>query len=81
LLAVTRASEICIGIACAGVVLAGTDFGGARRRLAIIFADLGACIATGFANALAVTGKEPPDAEQAPAKIVPRVIALDPLID
>jgi uncharacterized membrane protein YccC len=33
ILAVTRASEICIGIVCAGIVLAGTDFGGARRRL------------------------------------------------
>src|SRR5258705_2934045 len=33
LLAVTRASEICIGIACAGVVLAGTDLGGARPPL------------------------------------------------
>src|ERR1700676_3726560 len=32
LLAVTRASEICIGIACAGIVLAGTDLGGAERR-------------------------------------------------
>src|ERR1700730_15110550 len=27
ILAITRASEICIGIICAGVVLAGTDFG------------------------------------------------------
>jgi uncharacterized membrane protein YccC len=34
LLAVTRASEICIGIVCAGIVLAGTDLGGAQRRLA-----------------------------------------------
>src|SRR4051795_8426306 len=42
LLAVTRASEICIGIASAGVVLAGTDLGGARRRLAALFADLAA---------------------------------------
>jgi uncharacterized membrane protein YccC len=32
LLAVYRASEICIGIVSAGIVLAGTDFGGARRR-------------------------------------------------
>ena len=29
LLAVSRATEICLGIACAGVVPAGTDFGGA----------------------------------------------------
>ena len=34
LLAITRAAEICIGIASAGMVLAGTDFGGARHRLA-----------------------------------------------
>jgi hypothetical protein len=39
MLAITRASEICIGIVCAGVVLAGTDFGGARRRLAVNAAD------------------------------------------
>jgi uncharacterized membrane protein YccC len=38
LLAVYRASEICIGIVSAGIVLAGTDFGGARRRLAGSFA-------------------------------------------
>src|SRR5216683_4676046 len=34
LIAVWRASEICLGIACATIVLAGTDLGGARRRLA-----------------------------------------------
>src|SRR5690349_11853617 len=33
MLAVTRASEICIGIVSAGIVLAGTDLGHARRRL------------------------------------------------
>src|SRR6201995_5757698 len=38
LLAVTRATEICLGIACAGIVLAATDLGGARRRLAGLFA-------------------------------------------
>jgi uncharacterized membrane protein YccC len=40
LLAVTRASEICIGIVCAGIVFAGTDLGSAQRRLAASFADL-----------------------------------------
>jgi len=34
MLAVTRVSEIWLGIACAGIVLAGTDFGAAPRRLA-----------------------------------------------
>ena len=33
-LAITRVSEIWIGIVCVGIVLAGTDFGGAGRRLA-----------------------------------------------
>src|SRR6266478_13222 len=40
MLAVFRASEICIGIVCAGVVLAGTDFGQAHRRLAALFAAI-----------------------------------------
>ena len=56
MLAVTRASEICIGIACAGIVLAGTDFGGAQRQLAELFADLAAEIAGRFAGMLAPAG-------------------------
>lgn len=80
LLAVSRATEICIGIACAGVVLAATDLGGARRRLATIFADLAPGIAAGFANALSVAGQELPGA-RALQGFVNRVIALDPLID
>jgi uncharacterized membrane protein YccC len=35
--AVMRVSEIWIGIVCAGIVLAGTDFGAAPRRLAKLF--------------------------------------------
>lgn len=31
MLAITRTSEICIGIVCSGLILARTDFGGARR--------------------------------------------------
>src|SRR5271170_4876756 len=52
-LAVTRVSEIWIGIVCAGIVLAGTDFGGAPRRLATRFASLSAEIASRFGAALA----------------------------
>ena len=55
MLAVTRASEICIGIVCAGVVLAATDFGGARRRLATVLATLTRQITNGFVEEL-VTG-------------------------
>ena len=42
MLAVTRASEICIGILSAAVVLIGTDLGGARRRLAEKFGAISA---------------------------------------
>src|SRR6201991_322471 len=55
LLAVTRASEICIGIACAGIVLAGTDLGGVRQRLAETFAGLASEITFRFARMLSLT--------------------------
>src|SRR5262249_9465245 len=42
MLAVTRGSEICIGIICAGVVLVGSDLGGAWHRLTKQFAALAA---------------------------------------
>src|SRR6202021_1326950 len=59
--AVTRASEICIGIACAGIVLAGTDLGGAQRRLADSFANLAAEIMDQFGRMLALAETELPD--------------------
>ena len=40
MLAITRVSEICIGIASASLVLAGTDLGNAQRRLAELLATL-----------------------------------------
>src|ERR1700685_4568581 len=43
-LAITRVSEIWIGIVCAGIVLAGSDFGAAPRRLAALLAGLSAPI-------------------------------------
>ena len=55
-LAVARGTEICIGIVCAGLVLAMTDLGGARRRLATLLASLSADIAGGLMRALQVTG-------------------------
>jgi uncharacterized membrane protein YccC len=52
MLAVYRASEICIGIVCAGIVLAGTDFGQAQRRLAALFAAISPEIASRFTGTL-----------------------------
>ena len=81
MLAVTRASEICIGIVCAGIVLAGTDLGGARRRVASLFASLSAEIACRFIGTLADAGAEFEQTQTIRRELVRRVIALDPVID
>jgi uncharacterized membrane protein YccC len=81
LLAVYRASEICIGIVSAGIVLAGTDLGGAQRRLAALFAALSAEITGRFTGMLALAGPEMPETQPARQELVRRVIALDPVID
>jgi uncharacterized membrane protein YccC len=81
LLAIWRASEICLGIVCAGIVLAGTDFGSARRLLAASFADLAGSIAGGFTRMLARSGPDEQGAQAERRELVRRVIALDPAID
>jgi uncharacterized membrane protein YccC len=81
MLAVTRASEICIGIVCAGVVLAGTDLGGAPRRLAALFAALSAEITGRFIGDLSQAGQEFRDTQPIRREMIRRVIALDPVID
>src|SRR5580698_10185168 len=63
LLAVTRASEICIGIASAGVILAATDFGSAQRRLAASIANLAAEIMGRLSETLALAGSRLPDTQ------------------
>src|SRR5437660_9136005 len=64
MLAIFRVSEIWIGIVCAGIVLAGTDFGGARRRLAAVFAAVSAEIVDGFGATLAPAGAMSSDTQQ-----------------
>ena len=80
-LAVARASEICIGIVCAGIVLASTDFGGAQGELAARFADLSAGIIAGLIRALATAGRESDDAMPVRREFIRGVVALDPVID
>ena len=80
-LGVIRASEICIGILSAAVVLIGTDLGGARRRLAEKFGAISAEIARGFADSLLATGPRNPEVLAVRRELVRRVIALDPAID
>src|SRR6202035_5797921 len=80
-LAVTRVSEIWIGIACAGIVLAGTDFGDAPRRLAARLGALSVQIQSGFGSALTLAGSALSDMRPVRRELVREVIALDPVID
>jgi uncharacterized membrane protein YccC len=81
LVAVTRASEICIGIACAGVVLGLSDFGGAPRRLAALFANLAAGITAGLMRELTSRGPRRLDTQTVRREFTRGVVALDPIID
>ena len=80
-LAVTRATEICIGIVSAGIVLAGTDFGGARHRLATQLAALSQEISAHFLNAFALSGPSEAEARDIRRELTRRVIALDVTVD
>ena len=80
-LAVARASEISIGIACSSVILAVTDLGGARQRLSGLFATLLAEITAGFAATLALAGADMPELQSTRRELVRQTIALDPAID
>ncbi|WP_084800866.1 FUSC family protein [Bradyrhizobium sp. Tv2a-2] len=79
-LAIDRVSEIWIGIVCAGIVLAGTDFGGARRRLARHLAELAGDIATRFTSTLR-RGRPEPSAQTVRRELIRKVIATDSVID
>ena len=81
MLAVFRASEIGIGIVCAGVVLASTDMGGARRRVATLFAAISAEITGRFTGMLTLAGPDLPETQPVRQELVRRVVALDPVID
>jgi uncharacterized membrane protein YccC len=77
----TRTSEICIGIVCAGVVLAATDMGDARRRLAATFAELTVEISRQFTLTLSRTGTGAPESRPIRRELIRRVVTLEPVID
>ena len=81
LLAVIRCTEICIGIVSAGIVLAGTDFGNAGRRLATLIASITTEVTRQFAGTLAFAGRELPDTQPMRQELIRRVIALNSVID
>jgi uncharacterized membrane protein YccC len=81
LIAVARATETCLGVVCAGVVLAATDLGRARRQLAVQFADLSAAITAGVTATLSTAGSVFADLQPLRREFIRRVVALDPVID
>jgi uncharacterized membrane protein YccC len=80
-LAVTRVSEICIGIVCAGIVQAGADFCGSRRKLSHLLDALSEEIFGFLSTILKSAGSEFADAQIARRQLIRRVIELDPVID
>ncbi len=81
ILAVNRAVEICIGIVCAGVVLALTDLGHSRRKLAGELAALSTAIMNGFADCFVTASSNLDEFRALRRELLRRVIALDPMID
>ena len=81
LIAVTRATETCLGVVCAGVVLAATDLGAAPHRLAVQIADLSAAITAGVTATLSSMGCASADTQSVRREFIRSVVALDPVID
>jgi uncharacterized membrane protein YccC len=79
--AIIRTSEICIGIVSASVVMAGTDLGGARHRLAHQLAELSQKISTHFVNTLMLDGPGETAERDIRRELTRRVIALDATVD
>jgi uncharacterized membrane protein YccC len=80
-LAVARTSEICIGIVCAGAVLATTDLGGARQRLATLLAGLSAEIAGGLVHAVQFPEQLPEAPRTQRRRLALRLAGLGTVID
>src|SRR5260370_6842884 len=68
-------------MACAGIVRAGTELGGAQRRLAESFANLAAGIMGRFIRMLGLAEPQLPDTKAERREFVRRIIALDRVID
>ena len=80
-LAINRAIEICMGILCAGVVLALTDIGHSRRKLAAELASLSTAIMDGFADCFRIASSDLAQFQGLRRDLLRRIIALDPTID
>lgn len=80
-LAITRGTEIGIGIVCASVLLSLTDRGSAQRRLADRMIELSADIAGGLLEALRLSGPAQAKSRSRRRGMIRRIAGLDVLID
>jgi uncharacterized membrane protein YccC len=80
-IAVSRASEICIGIVCATLVMALTDLGSSPHRLSELLSQLIAETARHLADVLATGGAQYGEGPEVRRALLVRTAALDPIID
>jgi uncharacterized membrane protein YccC len=80
-LAVTRATEIWIGIACATVVLAGTALGRTRGQLSNQIAAIASEITGRLIGMFSLSGHEAGETRTVRRDLTQRAIALGPVVD
>jgi len=80
-LALTRGTEIGIGIVCAGLVLAMTDLGAARRHLATLLGSIAADTGGGLIQALWLASPEQAGSRPLRRAMIGRISGLDTAID
>jgi uncharacterized membrane protein YccC len=79
-IAVTRASEVCIGLICATIVLAATDFGSSARKLTAQLAVLTAEITGQLADAFRLKRLQQAQRREVRRELIGRIAAIDPTI-
>ena len=80
-LAVSRTSEITIGIVCATIVVAGTDLGHARREVLQQLSSIVADLAAHLLQTLRMPSPAGPDSRPVRRDLLKRTAALDPVMD
>lgn len=81
MLVISRAGEICIGIVCAGVVLAATDLGAARRRVIVEVMALSSEITDRLIGIMSLGKSDLQTASAVWRDLARRIGALDATID
>jgi uncharacterized membrane protein YccC len=78
---ILRASEICVGIVSASLVVAATSIGNARQTLLVELCRLTNDVNRGLADAFLKTGEEQAASRPRRHALVSRVVAISPLVE